>query len=174
MYKLLLSISNQTSEPERLHEPQLKKTFEVWWPQLKEALDGLPSEPENQSIAKKADKSRPDILEEILDLVRSQQRVLSDPNSMLPIGYLRQALGSPKDNSHSFMNDELEEMHGDVIQLERILGTLKETPELSEALRTAGKIHDKLHSALGLAEQARFRRKSPSRTKVANIDADLM
>lgn len=88
--KLVLSINKCAKEEERLDEARLTKGFDVWWPILKEAIDKLPKEAHEPGPPEKPlkEKGVPSILEELLELVRNQQRILRSPEMLLPPEYL--------------------------------------------------------------------------------------
>lgn len=77
--KLIRTINKACGE-EMLHDERLNKAFEVWYPTLEKSLDALkscesPLEDSNPEIIH--DSS---ILEEILDLSRSNQKLLRNPD----------------------------------------------------------------------------------------------
>jgi signal transduction histidine kinase len=91
--KLLITI-NTASGVEGLKEDKISELYAVWWPVLREKLNNLKDEViaesadfnNNTSVANSVGTD--DILEEILDLVRSQQKLLSNPDKLIPAGYL--------------------------------------------------------------------------------------
>lgn len=87
--KLVHSI-NTCCETPCLEEARLENGFAVWWPRLKEALDALASEvpEEKREATDGAASTSSEILEELLELVRSQQKRLNSPPSLLPKNYL--------------------------------------------------------------------------------------
>lgn len=97
--KLLHSINSATPQG-ALEEIRLNTVFEVWWPQLEKQLQDLektfPAAPTTPSSAP-ANSEPSEILEEVLELVRQQHRVLNDPTALLPPGYLESILGSSKE-----------------------------------------------------------------------------
>lgn len=78
----LVSTMNKACEKDRLTPERLKKAFEVWYPTLDGELNGLKEKPD-------ADDEKPEaalkeahtqqILEEILDLTRSNQKLIRNP-----------------------------------------------------------------------------------------------
>ncbi|MCU1267435.1 MAG: hypothetical protein JWM21_3753 [Acidobacteria bacterium] len=66
--KLVLTINDAQETP--LPERTVEESFGVWWPQLKEALNGL----SNPQAELKQMRPERDMLEEILELVRGQVR----------------------------------------------------------------------------------------------------
>ena len=90
--KLIVSINNAALPEERLEEARLLRGFEVWWPILKETLDKLSAtKPVEKPDAPKS-KNVAGILEELLELVRNQQKLLRSPEQLLPAEYLEFAL----------------------------------------------------------------------------------
>ena len=96
VYRMVETINDCLIESDRLGEGQLKKTFGVWWPLLKESLDGIEAE-SGEAAPGEGDEARNqgEILEELLELVRSQQRLLNSPESPMPSDYLSWALNTP-------------------------------------------------------------------------------
>jgi hypothetical protein len=65
--RMLRTINKALGEKARSNE-QLEKAFRKWWPELKKAIDDIPHE----SSSLESLRSDRDMLEEILDLIRSQ------------------------------------------------------------------------------------------------------
>jgi hypothetical protein len=86
--KLLQSI-NRACEDHALDESRLVEIFEVWWPHLKTRLDELQKA---RPKTKSPDRPTDDVLAEILELARGQQKLLSSPEELLPPPYLDFAL----------------------------------------------------------------------------------
>lgn len=88
--KLVKTINKACGE-EQLKEERLDKTFEVWYPNLEDELSKI--QPSIKEVAvKKADKGHQEILEEILELTRINQKILRTPEIVLPPDYVRQIL----------------------------------------------------------------------------------
>lgn len=86
--KLVFSINNSTEEDVRLDETRLQKVFDVWWPELETQLDKIIKDtPKSSSKQTSGKVGTETILEELLDLVRNQQRILSNPEELLPQNY---------------------------------------------------------------------------------------
>ncbi|RZJ78071.1 MAG: TIR domain-containing protein, partial [Chryseobacterium sp.] len=75
--KLLTSINNRLAQPERLEPNQLKKSFDVWWPQLEHVLNEIEETKDSsndQTKESKKENARDEIkhqgfiLEELLEL----------------------------------------------------------------------------------------------------------
>ncbi|PKF56423.1 hypothetical protein CW748_10750 [Alteromonadales bacterium alter-6D02] len=80
--KLLLSL-NKADDAEQLKPDRLEKALDVWYPDLEEKLDGLlKDQPQAKSSEEpeKQDSFSTEILEEILDLSRVNQKLLRSPD----------------------------------------------------------------------------------------------
>lgn len=89
VFKLIASLNNAMPESEKLEDSALKKSFDVWWPELEKALRAIGTTEERPKPVEKTGKLAHSeaILEEILDLTRSQQRLLRSPEELLPRAY---------------------------------------------------------------------------------------
>lgn len=78
----LVSTMNKACEKDRLTPDRLKKAFEVWYPTLEGELNALKGKPERDEekpeVALK-DAHTQEILEEILDLSRNNQKLIRNP-----------------------------------------------------------------------------------------------
>jgi hypothetical protein len=94
--KKLLHSLNSSCDPTCLDEGRLDSIFDVWWPKLQEELDKLTVEANIQEIVDVIDETGKStdsaILEEILELVRNQQKRLNDPAALFPPEYLNSIL----------------------------------------------------------------------------------
>lgn len=91
--KLVRSI-NAACEENALEQGRLDSILEVWWPQLEQKLSAIPLDNATEPIADElptGTRSTEDVLAELLELSRSQQRLLSTPEELLPSRYLQQA-----------------------------------------------------------------------------------
>jgi hypothetical protein len=68
--KLIQTINNALGD-KKLPESEVNETFDVWWPKLEQRLSNIPA----PQIGLKLQRDDREILEEILELVRSQHRV---------------------------------------------------------------------------------------------------
>ncbi|HVU89637.1 MAG TPA: hypothetical protein VHD36_20070 [Pirellulales bacterium] len=95
VFKIVKSINNRIDEHERIADLQLRKSFDVWWDHLAEDLMEL-ERIQAANVEEVTDidplERVPDILEELLDLTRSQQRLLSDPDALFPNSFLNKLL----------------------------------------------------------------------------------
>jgi len=96
--RLLKDLNNACGE-NKLGETRFNDAFDVWWPRLQKSLNPIAEAIEK---AKKKTtttvKTAPEdlttgILEELLELGRSQQKILSNPERLLPPDYLSEAIG---------------------------------------------------------------------------------
>lgn len=76
----LLGTINSSLDASALPEQHLEEAFEVWWPKLEEQISLAPAE----SGSTPPQRSEREILEEILDYVRNQQRVTASFSNVLP------------------------------------------------------------------------------------------
>ena len=102
--KLMLTL-NSACGTDRLDETRLNEAFEIWWPELKKSLDLIKAKIGSETSDEvTADVEYPhlmqdNVLEEILELVRGQQRLLTSPEDLLPKEYLRLALEEKSEKS---------------------------------------------------------------------------
>lgn len=91
VFKLLKSI-NMVCGEHGIEETRLEKTFDVWWPKLDEELAAIddvsltdfqgaehPEDSNNGYVSR--------VLEEVLEISRTNQRLLRDPTTILPPEY---------------------------------------------------------------------------------------
>ncbi|MDL5143111.1 toll/interleukin-1 receptor domain-containing protein [Bacillus atrophaeus] len=94
--KSLVKDINSANGENGLDDNIVEMSFEKWWPDLENSINELilkykgdaqqniqPKEPQNTSN---------EILEEILGSVRNQERLLRDPEQLLPAGYVRHVI----------------------------------------------------------------------------------
>jgi len=90
--KLIFSINKACGESS-LKEEFLGKTFDVWWPTLEDNLNKITgfidSEKADENVGKGISS---EILEEILELSRTNQKILRNPEMLLPPDYIQYAL----------------------------------------------------------------------------------
>ena len=92
--KLLVQSLNKAAGESSLEEARVDDIFDVWWPKLEEKLQDIQiPEPRAEPDPQEAGLSS-DVLEEILELLRRQHRLLSSPEEFIPPDYLSKALNS--------------------------------------------------------------------------------
>ena len=87
VFKLFKSINSNLGDS-KLNEDVLGTTFDTFWPKIDEALKGVSSVTETSAPAKKGSKDTQAPIEEILELVRYQHKLLKSPEELLPPQYL--------------------------------------------------------------------------------------
>jgi TIR domain len=92
--KLVKSLNGALGEG-ALDEARVDEIFSVWWPKLDEALDAIEDEDPEEKLPT---RKQADLLAEILDLVRSQQNRLAQPEELLPPSYIEFVLNEARVN----------------------------------------------------------------------------
>lgn len=89
--KKLLKTINKACGTEKLENERFEKAFSVWYPNLEKELNDLKKKEKGKSPEKKevSDTYGQQMLEEILELSRINQKILRDPESILPPDYLK-------------------------------------------------------------------------------------
>jgi len=86
--KKLITGLNNSCEPQCIEDSKIENVFNVWWPELRKKLDKMLAELKKEGGTSEAAGSprnkKEDILEEILELSRSQLRLLRSPEYMHP------------------------------------------------------------------------------------------
>lgn len=95
IYKLFKSM-NDSLEDKGLEEDRLKKMFELSWIRIEEELKSI--ENDKTDNTKKRSNGQSIIMEEMLDLLRSQQIILRNPEKLLPISYLKEIVELKNDS----------------------------------------------------------------------------
>ncbi|GLH70799.1 hypothetical protein GETHPA_23320 [Geothrix rubra] len=113
--KLVKSLNN-ACQSDILDEIRLEKSFEVWWPRLQEALSSIPdqpSEPEYQPDQEESNVTQKQmkVLEEILELSRNNHKILRDPTSILPPGYVEEVFDRFGKSNHRSEPAALEDLY---------------------------------------------------------------
>ena len=84
--KLLLTL-NKACGDSGLKEELLSKTFDVWWPNLEESLKAIKEETSEEEKTSTDKNFRNEMLEEILELSRTNQKLLRSPEILFPPEY---------------------------------------------------------------------------------------
>ena len=155
IHKLLKSLNQRLKESERLKDDAIKRALDVWWPQLESTLNALDVPAAPPPPTKKGAKQPPDILEELLELARNQQRLLAKPESILPPEYLTWVFErtARKGSTDERRERILSKLHTDIVDIERMAEQLSEKlPEKHETvteLTTAiAKLHNNFHQVM--------------------------
>ncbi|WP_096843059.1 toll/interleukin-1 receptor domain-containing protein [Escherichia coli] len=126
--KLMLSINKQAGF---LSEDRLTKAFEQWWPSLEHELDSIPDiSPVDKDSAKQAKGSSSSeiqnlskIVENLLDISRTNHQLLRDPASLLPEEYVSKIINRSerKESTLRTVVSDLSVAYRSAIRLKRSL-----------------------------------------------------
>ena len=108
IFQLLQSINN--SQEKALSEEKLKASFEAFWPNFERHISETP---ETVKISKEEKKSQSKInsesIDEILQLLRNQSAIISDPRKILPIDYFEYVM-----RTIPHTGSDIEEIFGEI------------------------------------------------------------
>lgn len=90
VFRLFTSINTNLGDA-KLNEDVLSTTFEFFWPRIEDALTTV-SKNDPVTPTKKSSKDTQAPIEEILELVRYQHKLLKSPEDLLPAEYLSEVL----------------------------------------------------------------------------------
>src|ERR1700726_1196135 len=76
--RLITTLNTTLEESNRLDQNRLAQTFSAWWPDLEKKLSALPEI--TPTLVEPAQTREESILEELLELARSQQRLMTSPD----------------------------------------------------------------------------------------------
>lgn len=129
IFKLFKSIN--ASLEDGLDKARLEKVFNTFWPEMQRAFDSIKiSESHNGSEHEMQDDNM-EILEEMLDLLRSQQMMLKNPEKILPMEYVRDILNQLQREMRNIIPE------GAFIEFERreaeLIRVCMDIPEVDEA-----------------------------------------
>lgn len=160
VFKLIKSINDACGD-DKIDDSRLDKYFDVWWPSLEEELNKIPVS-DSETVVDKLESPTDKILEEILQLSRSNQMVLRNPEEILPASYLRDAVRSEHRSDGFGVN------HGAITHLIREFHEVKmATLNLPSELKDSTVISDLLKAIDSLSEPVEYidkrRRRSKSR-----------
>lgn len=108
IFKLLKTINNLQEKP--LGEEKLKNSFEAFWPQFQTKIDKIKRETITEVDDKKSSKVNVSgTVDEILQIVRSQNALINNPEKLLPVDYLEFVLkrNGVLNNSEDRIFDEI-------------------------------------------------------------------
>jgi len=127
--KLLKAINGLQEKP--LGEEKLKNSFEAFWPQFQSKIEKIKKETTSDTEDKKASKVNVSVtVDEILQIVRSQNAIINNPEKLLPIDYMSYVL-----SKSGTMNHEDERVFDEIYVFTRFVWG--EYPEIFNS--TAGK-----------------------------------
>ncbi len=106
--KSVIETINNACADDKLDQERLNEAFDIWWPKLESKISPLTDRLEAAvNLAPKASEANAQVLEEILDLVRSQQKILNNPEVLLPPDYLRHVTRSARPRGEFRAVDDL-------------------------------------------------------------------
>ena len=156
VFKLFKSM-NDCLEEDKLEDTRLEKTFSVFWPKMDEAFKNIEEDVEDNTNNIKKDENKAaqnEILEEMLELLRTQQMILKSPEALIPPEYIRFAM---KSAGHNFESELLNRVpKGLLSELSRTRRNLKRFEEMYNNVGdelNAGFIKDyiaEVHNLLGV------------------------
>lgn len=87
IFKLLKTINSLQEKP--LSDEKLKNSFDAFWPQFQKKIEKIKRETINDGEDRRASKVNVSgTVDEILQIVRSQNAIINNPERLLPIEYL--------------------------------------------------------------------------------------
>lgn len=162
--KLVLTL-NKACGASALKEDLLTKAFEVWWPSLFENLESIKQEENPESEENSNEKSfNSEMLEEILELSRTNQKLLRSPEALLPPEYFefiyREKLDRTlTDEDKSIMMEQrhiLMELKHRLIQLKNTVEVFRDAqrPIDDEFMASYSRLYDVMQHYIILAERS--------------------
>ncbi len=115
--RLMLSVNESYGE-NALPPQRLNQVFEVWWPRLEERLNSVTAL-RKPGKSDEEERGQGEILEEVLELVRGQQRLISSPETLLPRDYLQAVL--PQIREPQIVRDSGISVHGEPRNYDRVI-----------------------------------------------------
>lgn len=135
VFKLFKSINASLGET-GLDEARLEKVFDAFWPQMEEAFDCIQDSDDGDEKKRGEKDTNAVILEEMLNLLRSQQMMLRSPEKILPVDYVENVLQRLSRDRDKMMRNSVPprvftEIQRTEIELNRVLGEMIEENEES-------------------------------------------
>ena len=127
--KLVIGL-NGAEQTNSLDETRLDQIFEVWWPQLESALEEIQVPGASELADAEASSPNSEIMEEVLELVRQQHRLLNSPDSLLPKNYLRQILRGARSGAPEAGHPVYPELAKGLQEFETLLEKFEGTDEV--------------------------------------------
>lgn len=143
--KLIESVNNKSGESERVELATVKRTFDKWWPELEKELSVILQEAPLKSKTSSVPTKQEAMIEELLDLARSQQRFMSNPESLLPPQYLAWATRHERDLRSPLRRGLGEKFHDTLVELIELIRDLEPSESQSRIAKTANRLHNLYH-----------------------------
>jgi hypothetical protein len=144
--KLVESINNKAVESERVEPATVKRTFDKWWPELEKDLNLLIKEMPLKAKVVAIPTKQETMIEEILDLARSQQRHFKNPEALLPPDYLEWAFSrSTKDLRSIDRSHFAGSFHRKLTDLIKLIEEIEPSESQERAVQSVKRLHDLFH-----------------------------
>ena len=125
--KLIKTINKACGET-KLSDDRIDKAFKAWYPTLQSELKKVTEEfKDTETIIEEPEKEKQEILEELLELTRINQKILRSPDILLPPEYLNEVLNDRRENKREMIFYE-EHRHYQK-ELEHLLYRLRDLTE---------------------------------------------
>lgn len=107
IYKLLKSINNSLGE-NGLEEARLEKVFTRFWPEIEKNFKEISDSANNNKDDNMSNSTKePEILEEMLELLRTQQMLLKSPEKIFPVSYFQKIMSMDRKDSVILTKDRI-------------------------------------------------------------------
>ncbi|WCC46207.1 TIR domain-containing protein [Tenacibaculum finnmarkense] len=124
----LVKTINKACGDTKLSDERIDKAFKAWYPTLQSELKKVTEEfKDSDTVIEEPEKEKQEILEELLELTRINQKILRSPNVLLPPEYLKDILTERKESKRELMVYE-EQRHYQK-ELEHLLFRLRDLTE---------------------------------------------
>jgi hypothetical protein len=143
--RLVSSINHRLPMEEQLEDALLARSVDVWWPQLKTSLDALLPTDEPKSDTRKAARKQDEILEELLDLVRTQHKLLRSPEVLLPSKYLRTVLPGARKGRHDYDRAVHTRYVAVKTEAHKLRASLTDPTQADTLMSSIARLHDAIH-----------------------------
>ena len=132
--KKLLVTLNKSCGDAGLKEDLLTKTFEVWWPNLEDSLNAIKSEELDGDEVHPEKNLSNEMLEEILELSRTNQKILRSPEILFPQEYVEFIFKERTNRDLSERErDILEELRHYMMELQHRIANMREMIEFYQS-----------------------------------------
>lgn len=132
--KKLLVTLNKSCGDAGLKEDLLTKTFEVWWPNLEDSLNAIKSEELDGDEVHPEKNLSNEMLEEILELSRTNQKILRSPEILFPQEYVEFIFKERTNRDLSERErDILEELRHYMMELQHRIANMREMTEFYQS-----------------------------------------
>lgn len=168
--KLIESINNKAPEGEKVELATVKRTFDKWWPELEKDLSTILLEAPTKAKASAVLTKQESMIEELLDIARSQQRMFGNPEILLPPDYLEWALSRAGREAGRF-GASGEKLHSEIVELVHAIEEIEPSELQQKAFKLANRLHNRFHTIEG-GELRRSRRQRPEVSRIAAEAAD--